>query len=101
MHPGVEPIRLAKAGQLAPRVHEGVLHGVFRVLAIAEDEERNPVETVADGRRKGLKGLVLSVPRRFHDIAPHRLLLDCVADLAALAPYDAACTPNVQRLAGT
>ena len=44
VEPGVETVRIAQPGQVAPGSEEGLLHDVARELAISEDESGRPVQ---------------------------------------------------------
>jgi hypothetical protein len=67
---------------------EGFLDGIFSPVTIAADERRDREEAVSSGHRESLEGFVIAAPRRFDDIALHRLLRRLRYRLVALSPYD-------------
>ena len=54
--PGVEPLRVAQAGQLAPGRDEGVLGGVARLGLVAQHRPRDAERPVGPGREEALEG---------------------------------------------
>ncbi len=73
LEPGVEPLRIAEAGQLAPGDHQRLLHRVLGEADVAEDAARDPEEQVAP--RPGQDGERLPVPALglLHEVAIHSL----------------------------
>ena len=61
LEPGVEPLRIAEAGQLAPGDHQRLLHRVLGEVDVAEDAARDPEEQVPT--RAGQDGERLPVAR--------------------------------------
>ena len=51
MEPGVEPVRVAQAGQVAPGGHERVLERILRPLDITNDPLREREQAIAPGHR--------------------------------------------------
>ena len=47
LEPGVEPVRIAEAGQLAPGDHQRLLHRILGQADVTEDAARDPEERVA------------------------------------------------------
>ncbi len=84
MQPGVEPVRVAKPGQIAPRADEGVLDGVARELRITDHEPRGPIQADRRATRERGEGVV---------IAPSRLL-----DEASLVHRSPRCSAPTWRL---
>ena len=74
VEPGVEPVRIAEAGQVAPGDHQRVLHGILGPVDVAEDPLRDREEPVAT--RADQVGVCLPVPVscRLDEIAIHRSL---------------------------
>ena len=60
VEPGVESIGVAKTPKVTPGTDEGVLHGIFRGIPIAEDPPRDRVQAVVCGGREGIEGLVIA-----------------------------------------
>jgi len=57
VQPGIEPGRVAEAGQVAPGRPQRLLHGVLRVVMVPEDADRDreePVDPVAGQRVEGI-----------------------------------------------
>ena len=94
MEPRIEPIWIPQSGQLSPCVDERFLDGVLGPLPVPQDEGRDRKEAVASCHRESLEGLVIAAPRRFHDIALHRLLHRRQNRSVLLSPYDGAGGPN-------
>jgi hypothetical protein len=65
---------------------ERLLDGILGPVPITEDEARDGVQAVAGRNRERLEGLVITAPRRFHDITLHRLLHRLRDRLAAHHP---------------
>jgi aspartyl-tRNA(Asn)/glutamyl-tRNA(Gln) amidotransferase subunit C len=84
MQPGVEPVRVAKPGQVAPGADEGVLDGVARELRITDHEPRGTIQADRRATRERGEGVV---------IAPSRLL-----DEASLVHRSPRCSAPTWRL---
>ncbi len=63
MQPGIESFGVAKPGQVAPGVDEGLLHGVLGHGHIAKDQPSDREEPVAGVDRKRLEGVVITTLR--------------------------------------
>src|SRR5215203_3947436 len=63
MEPGFEAIRIAQRSKLAPSGDERGLHGVLRLVPVAQDPNRDRHASVADRSCESVEGL---------DLAPHR-----------------------------
>ena len=71
--PGFEPSGVAQARQLPPDPLEGILDGVFRPLAVTEDQARDPKQAVTGREHESTEGVVIAAPRPFHEAWIHRL----------------------------
>lgn len=74
MEPSIETIRLPQAAEVAPGSNERLLDGIFRGIAIAQDQ---PGCRIQPGDRSGGqsgKGVVIAAPRPLHEISLHRAL---------------------------
>ena len=78
---------------------ERLLDGVLGSLPVSQDEAGDGKEAVSSGHRDGLEGLVISAPRRFHDIALHRLLHRLRDHPVALHPTTERTVLTVQKSA--
>jgi hypothetical protein len=88
MEPGIEPIRVAKPGQVAPGANERVLDRVARELTVAEDQPGGGVEP--DNGRAGQRGegVMIAMPCPLDEVplrhdgslngATHSVALDTV-----------------------
>ncbi len=63
MEPGIEPVRVAKPGQIPPGADEGFLDRVAGKLAVPEDQPRSRVETGDRRARKRGEGVMIAPPR--------------------------------------
>ncbi len=63
MQPRVEPVRVAKSGQVTPGADEGVLDGVMRKLRITDHEPRGPIQADRGAPRERREGVVIAPPR--------------------------------------
>ena len=97
MEPGIESVRIAEAGQVSPRMDESFLDRILGSRSITQNEHCDPEEAVSGRDREGLKGLVIATPRRFHDIALHRLLQRLRDRMVPLSPYDGRRITSVQE----
>jgi hypothetical protein len=73
MEPGIEPVRVAKAGKVTPGGHERVLERVLRPIDVAEDSLCEREQAVAPNPDQVGVGLTVSVSRRLDEIAVHRV----------------------------
>ena len=71
VEPGVEAVRIAEPGQVAPGDHQRLLHGILGPIDVAEDALRDREEAVATGADQ--VGVRLPVPAScgLHEIAIH------------------------------
>jgi hypothetical protein len=79
IEPGVEPIRIAQTRQVTPGSDQCLLDGILREDCITKDEARGPVE--ARGSRLGEdgKGVMIALPRPFHETTLVHARLRCGA----------------------
>lgn len=63
MEPGVEPIGLAKPGEVAPRPDETILDRVACELGVPEDEPRCAVQPHDSSAGKLGEGVMIAIPR--------------------------------------
>jgi hypothetical protein len=73
LEPGVEPVRIAEATQLAPGDHQRLLHGILGQADIAEDAARDAIERVAAGTGQDGERLLVSTLGLLDEIAIHSL----------------------------
>jgi MFS family permease len=69
MDPGVEPVRITNTGQVAPRADHGLLDGIVRELAVAEDQARRRVQPRETRIEEHGKGVVIAPPRSFDELS--------------------------------
>src|SRR5206468_10224327 len=74
VEPGVEPVRIAEAGQLAPGDHQCLLHRILGPVDVAEDSLSNREEPVRAGACQDAKGLPVAQLGLLDEIAIHRCL---------------------------
>ena len=74
IEPGVEPVRIAEAGQLAPGDHKCLLHRILGPVDVAEDSLADREEPVTTGSREDAKGLTVAQLSLLDEIAIHRCL---------------------------
>jgi hypothetical protein len=72
--PGIEPVRIAEAGQLTPGDHQSLLHRILGPVDIAEDPLGDREEPVSAGLRQAAKGLPVAPLGQLDEIAIHRCL---------------------------
>jgi hypothetical protein len=70
--PGVESVRVAESGQVAPGGHQRVLDGILGPIDVAEDPLSDGVETVAADPDQIGKRLLITIPCRLDEIPFHR-----------------------------
>ena len=63
VEPGVEPVRVAQPGQIAPGSDEGILDRVSRELAVPEDEAGGSVQPREGSAGDHGKGVMIALPR--------------------------------------
>ena len=69
MEPGVEPVRIAKSGQIPPGSDERLLDRVARELRVAEDQAGSRVQPrEADIDERG-EGVMLASPRSLDEVS--------------------------------
>ena len=71
LEPGVEPIRIAEAGQLAPGDHQRLLHRVLGEADVTEDAARDPEQRVPARARQDGEGLPVAALGLLDEIAVH------------------------------
>jgi hypothetical protein len=69
MEPRVPALGIAQFREALPGTDDRVLDGVFGHVSVTEDEHREAVQPVAHCRREDFEGLVVTVARRFDEIA--------------------------------
>jgi hypothetical protein len=74
MEPCLPALGIAQFGEALPGTDDGVLDGIFGLVGVTEDEPREAVEAVARSGREDFEGLVVTVARRFDEIALQRSL---------------------------
>src|SRR5262249_31318897 len=87
LEPGVEPARIAEAGQLAPGDHQRLLHPLLGYVRVAEDAARNPEEQVAPGAGKDGERLPVPSLRLLDEIPIHSSALSVVPHGCAVRAY--------------
>ncbi|MEA2547850.1 MAG: succinyl-CoA synthetase beta subunit, partial [Chloroflexota bacterium] len=71
MEPGVEALRAAQGGQVAPGPDECLLDGVLGLFGITQDEPGGRVEPEDRGSCKQGEGVMIASPRSFHEFLLH------------------------------
>jgi hypothetical protein len=74
MQPCLPALGIAQSREALPGTDDGVLDGIFGLVGVTEDEPREAVEAVARSGREDLESLVVTVARRFDEIALQRSL---------------------------
>jgi hypothetical protein len=87
VQPGVEPIRVAERGQVAPSPDERVLHRVPGLFPIPVDEASGGIQAVDRGACQRGKGVMIAPLRPLHDVPLHIAPRGGAAGLAVLAEY--------------
>jgi hypothetical protein len=67
LQPGVEAVRIAKTGQVAPGADHGLLDGVARELPVAEDQTGGRVQPRETHVEELGEGLMIASPRPFDE----------------------------------
>ena len=84
MEPGVEPIRVAKARQVAPCPDQRLLDRVARELRVPKDEASGRVQP-REGRVDELgEGVMIALPRASDELSLVHGRLDCVTTWAVV-----------------
>ena len=65
--PGVEPIGVAEAPQVAPGPEHGLLDGVARELAVSKDQASGRVQPRDRSADELSEGVMIAIPRAFHE----------------------------------
>ena len=73
LEPGVEPLRIAEAGQLAPGDHQRLLHSVLGEADVAENAASNPVQHVPTRASQDGECLLVAALGLLDEIAIHSL----------------------------
>ena len=81
MEPGVEPVRIAQRGKLAPCANEGFLHRVLRQVRRPKDQTSHRIQAIAGGGREDFECLVVSAAGRLDEISPHTLSITSTASI--------------------
>jgi hypothetical protein len=63
VEPGVEPLRIAQPGKIAPGSNEGILDRVSRELTVPEDEASGRVQPREGSAGNHGKGVMIALPR--------------------------------------
>jgi hypothetical protein len=71
LEPGVEPVRIAEAGQFAPGDHQRLLHRVLGQVDVAEDASRDPEERVAPRACQDRERLLVAALGQLDEIPLH------------------------------
>jgi succinyl-CoA synthetase beta subunit len=87
VQPGVEAIRVAERGQVAPSPDERVLHRVPGLFPIPENEASGGIQAVDRGACQRGKGVMIAPLRPLHDVPLHIAPRGGAAGLAVLAEY--------------
>src|SRR5436305_8587720 len=77
MEPGVEPIRVTKAGQVSPGSDGCLLDRVARELRVAEDQAGSRVQPREMDVEQGREGVMIASPRPFNETSLVHGRLDC------------------------
>ena len=65
--PGVEPLGVAEAPQVAPGPEQGLLDGVARELAVSKDQASGRVQPSDRSTDELSEGVMIALPRAFHE----------------------------------
>jgi hypothetical protein len=65
--PGVEPVRLAEATQVAPGTEQAILDGIARELAVPEDQAGSRVQPRDRPTDELGEGVMIALPRQIHE----------------------------------
>jgi hypothetical protein len=96
MEPRVEPIGLAKAGEVAPGSDQAILDRVACELGVPEDEAGGPVQPHDGSVGKLGEGVMIAVPRSLDEPSLVHGRLGCGAALVtALTAYGVAVSGTV------
>jgi hypothetical protein len=71
MHPGVEAVGIAQAGQVPPGPDEGVLDGVLRPVGISKDETCGRVQSIDRGACERGESVMIAPLCSFHEVSLH------------------------------
>jgi hypothetical protein len=75
VQPGVEPLGIAEAGQVAPGMDKRLLHGILRGMDVTEDQPSDRKESVTRGTCERLEGVVIATLCRLDLCSSHRRIL--------------------------
>jgi succinyl-CoA synthetase beta subunit len=87
MQPGIEAIRVAERGQIAPGPDERVLHGVGGLFRIPEDQPGGGIQPGDRGACQLGEGVMIAVPRSLHEVSLHHAPRRVAGRSAALSEY--------------
>jgi hypothetical protein len=73
MEPRLEPIEVAKGGELAPHLDEGHLDRVLGEVGVAQDPVRDEDAAVANRTNQGAEGLLVTLTRSIDECPEHLL----------------------------
>src|SRR6185295_3028385 len=68
VEPGVESFGVAERWQVAPGAHEGLLGRVLAPFRVAQDEAGDCIEAGDRGSCQGGEGVMIALPRLFHEL---------------------------------
>jgi hypothetical protein len=74
LEPGVEPVRIAEAPQVAPGDHQRILKGILGPVDVSQDPMGDREEAVHPGPDEVDVRLPVTVPCRFDEVAIHQVL---------------------------
>src|SRR4051812_18473932 len=77
LQPGVEPVRIAETGQVAPSADHRLLDGVARELAVAEDQAGGRVQPREAPVDEVGEGVMLALPRSLDESSLVHGRLEC------------------------
>jgi len=94
--PRLEPLRIAKAGQLAPGNDQGLLDRVVGEIDVPEDPSRGPEQPVGMGAHEDGEGVPITALSQFHEVAIHPGHRWCAPDVSASTRPEGGRRPSVQ-----
>ena len=71
VEPGVEAVRIAERGQIAPGDHQCFLHSILGPIDVSQDPLRDPIQAVAANTDQVGIGLPVTASSELHEIAIH------------------------------
>src|SRR4051794_27936736 len=71
VQPGLEPVRIPQAGQVAPRVEQRPLRGVLGQVRVTQDPTRDRMELVAETSDQRVERLFVAVHRPLDELPLH------------------------------